>query len=206
VAAAELDDAARALVGTASDQIGEARNSRGEEATRSSLRVFWTIPALTAGCALAVVADLALDDDPPWNRWRADVHHSHLSCRASDCLFFGLGLPLWLRLVPMNSFYGVRLPSTFASDQRWYDVNAVFGKHLFWWSLAGDRAGIAGFYQLPRHQDAYPWAAITLTLVAVAASVVATLWWMRQHPVQMLLSGSHASAWFHGAGRSSWPW
>ena len=93
-----------------------------------------------------------------------------------------VSLPLWLRLVPMNSFYGVRLPSTFVSNERWYDVNAVFGKHLFRWSLAVIAAGIAGFYQLPRHQDAYSWAAITLTLVAVAASVVSTLVWMHRHP------------------------
>ncbi len=97
-------------------------------------------------------------------------------------LLSALSLPLWLRLVPMNSFYGVRLPSTFTSNERWYDVNAYFGKQLFIWSLAVIGAGIAGFYQLPRHQDAYPWAAITLSLVAVAASVISTLWWMRQHP------------------------
>jgi SdpI/YfhL protein family/SLBB domain len=98
-------------------------------------------------------------------------------------LLWGLALPLWLRLVPRNSFYGVRLPSTLVSDERWYEVNVVFGKQLFWWSLTIIGAGIAGFYQLPRHQDAYPWAAITLTVVAVAAVVAATLWWMHQHPV-----------------------
>jgi tRNA A-37 threonylcarbamoyl transferase component Bud32 len=94
-----------------------------------------------------------------------------------------ISLPLWLRLVPMNSFYGVRLPSTFVSDERWYEVNAVFGKQLFCWSLAVIAAGIAGFYQLPRHQDAYSWAAVTLTLVAVAASVASTLVWMHRHPI-----------------------
>ncbi len=98
-------------------------------------------------------------------------------------LLSALSLPLWLRLVPMNSFYGVRLPSTFVSDERWYEVNAVFGRHLFGWSLAVIAAGIAGFYQLPRYQESYAWASVTLTLVGVAASVVATLWWMHQHPV-----------------------
>jgi predicted Ser/Thr protein kinase len=160
-------------------QIEANRGGQGEGTSRSSLRVFWTIPALTAGCALLW-----------WLIWRwtmigtggvqAFIIPTVVSCLG--LLFFGLGLPLWLRLVPMNSFYGVRLPSTFQSDQRWFAVNAVFGKHLFWWSLLVMGAGIAGFYQLPRHQDAYPWAAITLTLVAVAASVAATLWWMRQHP------------------------
>lgn len=94
-----------------------------------------------------------------------------------------VSLPLWLRLVPINSFYGVRLPSTFVSNERWYDVNAVFGRHLFCWSLTVIAAGIAGFYQLPRHQDAYSWAAIALTMVAVGASVASTLVWMHRHPV-----------------------
>ncbi|MDI1311437.1 serine/threonine-protein kinase [Prosthecobacter sp.] len=98
-------------------------------------------------------------------------------------LLAALSLPLWLRLVPMNSFYGVRLPSTFVSDERWYEVNAVFGKHLFGWSLTVIAAGIAGFYQLPRHQDAYSWAALTLILVGVTASVASTLVWMHRHPV-----------------------
>lgn len=98
-------------------------------------------------------------------------------------LLWGLAVPLWLRLVPRNSFYGVRLPSTLDSDKRWYEVNAIFGKQMFWWSLTVIGAGIAGFYQLPRHQDAYPWAAVTLEVVAIAAPVAATLWWMRQHPV-----------------------
>ena len=98
-------------------------------------------------------------------------------------LLFVAALPLWLRLVPVNPLYGVRLPSIMASSARWFDVNAHFGKHLFGWSLLVIGAGLAGFHQLPRHQDAYPWAAITLTLVAVAASVAATLWWIRQHPV-----------------------
>ncbi|WP_395738898.1 protein kinase domain-containing protein [Prosthecobacter sp.] len=94
-----------------------------------------------------------------------------------------MAVPLWLRLVPMNSFYGVRLPSTLVSEKRWYEVNAFFGRHQFGWSLSVIAAGIAGFYQLPRHQDAYGWAALTLTLVSVAASVVSTLIWMRRHPV-----------------------
>ncbi len=94
-----------------------------------------------------------------------------------------LHLALWLRLVPINRIYGVQTHATLASPKRWYEVNAHFGKHAFWWSLAVIGAGIAGFYQLPRHQDSYPWAAVTLSLVAVAASVISTLWWMHQNPV-----------------------
>ncbi|MFZ2276754.1 MAG: protein kinase, partial [Prosthecobacter sp.] len=144
-------------------------------------RVLWLIPA---------VVPLFLSLSWMTRHW---VHASQTGVTAQTLVASGieiigsilalLSLPLWLRLVPMNSFYGVRLPSTFVSDERWYDVNAVFGKHLYGWSLTVVAAGIAGIYQLPRHQDAYSWAAITLTLVAVAASVVSTLVWMHRHPV-----------------------
>jgi hypothetical protein len=159
-------------------EIGEGADHA--TARRISSRVFWLLPALALLCAVFWWMLL---------RWTssgmADAARFIIPTiiGAVGCLFFELGLPLWLRLVPVNSIFGVRLPSTLRSESRWYEVNAVFGKHLFWWSLLVMGAGIAGFYQLPRHQDAYPWAAITLTLAAVAASVVATLWWMRQHPV-----------------------
>ena len=94
-----------------------------------------------------------------------------------------LNLCLWLRLVPVNRIYGVQSPATLSSPKRWYEVNAFFGKQAFWWSFVVSCAGIAGFYQLPRHQDAYAWAALTLTLVGIAASVVSTLVWIHRHPV-----------------------
>ncbi len=161
---------------------------------QGSARVFWAIPAVTFLCVLLwwLIERWTTIGSPSFANSASSGGGGFPQLAISSAtalmglLFFVLALPLWLRLVPMNSFYGVRLPSTFASDQRWYDVNAVFGKHLFWWSLTIISAGIAGFYQLPRHQDAYPWAAITLTLAAIASSVVATLWWMRQHPVAAL--------------------
>ena len=147
---------------------------------RVSKRIFWSVPAMAVfGAVWAVLMRMLVDAAEPSTPWI--VVPSGVTI--IGLLFFILALPLWLGMVPMNSFYGVRLPSTFASDQRWYDVNAVFGKHLFIWSLLVIGAGIAGFYQLPRHQDAYAWASITLTLVAVAASVAATLFWMHLHPV-----------------------
>ncbi len=39
-------------------------------------------------------------------------------------------LPLALRLVPANRFYGIRIPEAFSSDARWYDINA-YGGRLF---------------------------------------------------------------------------
>jgi tRNA A-37 threonylcarbamoyl transferase component Bud32 len=143
-------------------------------------RVFWIIPAIVvlAGIMWWILFRWTLIGSTDVIRF---IIPTVVSCMG--LLTFALSLPLWLRLVPINPIYGVRLPSSMASSARWFDVNAVFGKHLFIWSLLVIGAGIAGFYQLPRHQDAYAWASITLTLVAVASSMVATLWWMHQHPV-----------------------
>ncbi|HEY1049669.1 MAG TPA: protein kinase, partial [Prosthecobacter sp.] len=147
-----------------------------------SARVFWLIPAV-----------LLLGGVLWWMLYRWTTESAGIPTFARFLLptvvgGFGLmlcafSLPLWLRLVPMNSFYGLRLPSTYASETFWYEANARFGRHLVLWSLMIIGAGIAGFYQLPRHQDAYSWAAIALCLVGMTASVLATLWWVRQHPV-----------------------
>jgi tRNA A-37 threonylcarbamoyl transferase component Bud32 len=156
-------------------------------------RVFWLLPV-----TLLVFFELVLIT----LRW---IHAGELTgqnvfatgIEVIGFLLLAFSLPLWLRLVPANPIYGVRLPSTMASEKRWYDVNAYFGKQLFIWSLAVVGAGIAGFYQLPRHQDAYPWAAITLTLVSVAASVISTLWWMHQHPADKPApSRNRLASWF----------
>lgn len=159
-------------------ELGEADDKAAQR--EASSRVFWLIPDALVLCGVLW-----------WMMFRwttagtADLGRFIIPTLVGGAgmLLFVLSVPLWLRLVPMNSYYGVRLPSTFASEARWYDVNARCGRHLFGWSVAIIIAGIAGMYQLPRHQEAYAWAAMMLSLVAVAASVVATLWWMRQHPV-----------------------
>lgn len=158
---------------------------------QGSARVFWAIPAVIflSGIGWWLLERWTLLGSASFANSAASGSGGFVQIAIPSLItlvglaLFVLGLPLWLRLVPMNAIYGVRLPSTFTSDQRWYDANAFCGKQLFWWSLTIIGAGIAGFYQLPRHQESYPWAALALALVAVTATVVATLWWMHQHPV-----------------------
>lgn len=38
------------------------------------------------------------------------------------------GIPLYLRRVPPNYFFGVRLPTTLHDEEIWYDVNARAGR------------------------------------------------------------------------------
>ncbi len=146
----------------------------------SNGRIFWLLPALLAVCLIFwwMVACLVGSPVPQLARMIVPV-----CVTSAGLIMFIAAIPLWLWMVPINSFYGVRLPSVMVSHERWYTVNAYAGKQFFWWSLTVIGAGIAGFYQLPRHQDSYPWAALVMTLVAVLASVISTLWWLRQNPV-----------------------
>ena len=42
-----------------------------------------------------------------------------------------VSIPLIFKLVPMNPFYGVRIPKAFASESNWYAINRVGGVALF---------------------------------------------------------------------------
>jgi uncharacterized membrane protein len=49
------------------------------------------------------------------------VHLTHLTLIA-------LGLPLWLRTVPPNGWYGLRVPATEGDEAVWYEANAACGR------------------------------------------------------------------------------
>jgi hypothetical protein len=46
-------------------------------------------------------------------------------------LLLVFSVPLMLRWVPRNRFYGFRVPATCASESVWYDANALCGRHTF---------------------------------------------------------------------------
>lgn len=45
-------------------------------------------------------------------------------------LLIVLSIPLVLRLVPRNRFYGFRIPATLSSESVWYDANALCARHM----------------------------------------------------------------------------
>jgi tRNA A-37 threonylcarbamoyl transferase component Bud32/uncharacterized membrane protein len=154
---------------------------------RVSKRVFWSVPAVSLiGIVWILLVRVLLDAaEPsletgvpviPWAVIPSGVTFIGL-------LFFVLALPLWLRMVPVNEFYGLRIPSTMVSDERWYAANTHVGKVLLIWSLVILGAGLAGFFQLPRHQDSYHWAVLALTVASAVAALVSVFSWLRRHPV-----------------------
>ena len=40
----------------------------------------------------------------------------------------GVSIPLWLEKVPMNNWYGVRIPKSYESDEAWYKLNRFGGQ------------------------------------------------------------------------------
>lgn len=43
-------------------------------------------------------------------------------------LLIAVALPMLLRRVPPNAFYGLRVPATYKDEQVWYDANAASGR------------------------------------------------------------------------------
>jgi hypothetical protein len=74
-----------------------------------------------------------------------------------------LSVPLILRRVKMNKYYGVRIPEAFRSPQRWLQINHFGGMLLLAWGMAVGITGGVGFLFEPNQ-----WLAYTI----IAASVV----------------------------------
>ena len=86
-----------------------------------------------------------------------------------------VSLPLVLKLVPMNRYYGVRLPKAFISAPNWYAINAYGGRLLVLFGLF-----LTSFGYLTR--DAAPpatsgWA--PLYLIAPLLPLLPVLWLIR---------------------------
>jgi hypothetical protein len=54
----------------------------------------------------------------------------------------GLAVPMILRKVKPNSWYGFRIPQTLADETIWYDANAYAGKLLLGWAAVDAAASI----------------------------------------------------------------
>ncbi|MEM0966235.1 MAG: SdpI family protein [Verrucomicrobiota bacterium] len=66
-------------------------------------------------------------------------------------LISGLSIPLILRKVPMNHFYGVRFPQSFKSEEAWFEINEYGGKALLVSALPIFLSGVYGLIQKPEN-------------------------------------------------------
>lgn len=90
-------------------------------------------------------------------------------------LTFLLSLPLVFRKVPMNPFYGIRIPAAFESNERWYEINAYGGRHLAIWSWLPIIAGVAGLFVAPDQVRLYALWALPITLLGLLIPLLLVL-------------------------------
>jgi hypothetical protein len=107
------------------------------------------------------------------------------------CVFAGIGIvsmlvsiPMILRRVPMNRWYGVRTRKAYASEENWYEINAFGGKAFFVFGLLLVAVAWFGRDILPAPRDAS--AAVVMALPALALFVVLLAVWLfsRRFPDQ----------------------
>jgi uncharacterized membrane protein len=70
----------------------------------------------------------------------------------SAVLLILFAVPLWMRMVPPNRFYGVRTRATLDDEQRWYAVNARTGLDL----LLSGVVLLAGIFIIERIGATWP--------------------------------------------------
>ena len=69
-----------------------------------------------------------------------------LSWLLTGILSILLCLPLIKRKIPRNSFYGMRFPQSFQSEEAWFKINAFGGKQMLQWSLLLIASGALTFF------------------------------------------------------------
>ena len=85
-------------------------------------------------------------------------------------------IPLILRRVPPNGFYGLRVPATYRDETVWYDANAASGRDLVLFGILSIVAAllppVLGWRGEPHH---FAWG----VAVAVGAIVLTMVGWAR---------------------------
>jgi hypothetical protein len=88
---------------------------------------------------------------------------------ALPALTFALGVPVVLRLVPPNRFYGFRTTTTFSSVDAWYQINFATGIALV---AAG---AVAGVIVLFLSHEAFTWKPEVRYLAGILFTATITL-------------------------------
>ncbi len=101
---------------------------------------------------------------------------------SAGVLVYLVSLPLVYRKIPMNYFYGIRIPAAFESDERWYEINAYGGRQMTTWSWLIIAAGLVGLF-IPRNAvPFYTPISTVVVLLAVLIPVIRVTRWARRLP------------------------
>jgi hypothetical protein len=93
-------------------------------------------------------------------------------------LMGGLGVPLWLEMIPPNPWYGFRTPSALANEKIWYPVNRVTGYWLIITGVACSGTSICA-YLANLGVDTTTWVNLAVLATGIVLMIV--------QPVRLLL-------------------
>jgi uncharacterized membrane protein len=91
-------------------------------------------------------------------------------------LFIVISMPLLRGLIPMNRFYGFRIPKAFTSDANWYAINKYGAKALILWSMVMIAAGVLLLFV----GLSSPFAGLIPLVICTAAAILQTVHFARQ--------------------------
>ncbi len=91
-------------------------------------------------------------------------------------LIFLICLPLYLRKIRKNYFYGFRIPKAFESDGNWYKINRFGAGAMMWWAIAVAVWGILAYFIPPRDAQLFT----TIGLVSAFIPILITIIYARQ--------------------------
>lgn len=89
-----------------------------------------------------------------------------------------MSLPLLLRWVPRNRFYGFRIPATMRSDALWYDANALAARHML--ALGCVMVALEFVLPVPMRIFVLRWLGVIGLVVIIIADAWTAARWERQ--------------------------
>ena len=102
-------------------------------------------------------------------------------------LMIALALPMILRRVPPNGFYGLRVPATFKDEQVWYDANAAAGRDLLVLGMLVILFGLVPpLFGWSGESHGYAWS----LLVGGGAVLMAVIGWRRANRMLAARAGT----------------
>lgn len=93
----------------------------------------------------------------------------------SAMLLVAVSIPLVLRKVRMNPFYGVRITKSFESEANWYALNEYGGKQLILWSVPMIIVGMLCIV-FPVVKDKDEPMAFVVGLLPMSVGLIGALW------------------------------
>ena len=99
---------------------------------------------------------------------------------AGGFLMVALAIPMILRRIKPNVWYGFRTRKTLSNEKIWYDVNAHAGKRLLVAGVLITLAAIVCAFIPGISTDTYAWLVLAVTIVSLAIGLTQSFRYLNQ--------------------------